>query len=109
MTIDRMFVAETARLAIETVRRDDARYKTALIDRLVESFRRIEASPNWSAEEAFKDHWSAMSAIATSESDRNLMQENLDLHADCSKMFLYLVEVEGAGLGSPALLQLEAI
>gem|GEM_PF-2263993 len=109
MTIDRMLVAETARLVIEAMQQSDARYKTALIDRLVESFRRIEASPNWSAEEAFRDYWSAMSAIATSESDRNLMQENLDLHADCSKMFSYLVEVEGAGSRSPALLQLEAI
>lgn len=102
MTIDRMLVAETARLAIEAMQRADARYKTAIIDRLIESFRRIEASPNWSAEEAFKDHWSAMTEIATSESDRNLIQENLDLHGDCSKMFLYLIEVEGAGSRSPA-------
>jgi len=97
MTIDRMLVAETARLAIEAMQRTDARYKTAIIDRLIESFRRIEASPSWSAEEAFKDHWSAMSAIATSESDRNLIQENLDLHNNCSNMFGYLIEVEGAG------------
>jgi len=102
MTIDRILVAETARLAIEAMQQSDARYKTALIDRLIESFRRIEASPNWSAEEAFKDHWSAMTAIATSESDRNLIQENLDLHHSCSNMFGYLTEVEGAGSRSPA-------
>ena len=94
--MDRRFVAQNAKLSLQTMQKINPRYKTAVIDELIASFKRIEDNATWTATQALQDHFDAMSKVADSPSDLNLLKSERSLFRNCESMAKFLIEVEGA-------------
>jgi hypothetical protein len=94
--MDRRFVASNARLSLQTMQQIKRQYKTAVIDELIASFKRIEENTAWTATQALQDHFNAMTKVAESPSDLRLLQSERSLFRNCESMMKFLIEVEGA-------------